>query len=129
MHRNISVYLTAGFEVILHLLQFLLPPLLPVSSLRVSITPGAHPTAGQSYTFICTVTPQGGLTGTPTVQWSRLGIFDPITTGGSFTVSSTSPYTLTINPLQQSHDGQYTCQATIGTTTGSSSATLTVAGD
>jgi len=57
------------------------------------------------------------------------GSSDPITTGGSFTVSSTPPYTLTINPLRQSRDGQYTCQATVGNTTGSLSATLTVAGD
>jgi len=102
-------------------------PLLPVSSLQVSITPGANPTAGQSYTFACTITLQGGLTGTPTVQW-RGPSSDPIT-GEDFTVSTTPPYTLTIDPLRQSYDGQYTCQATIGTTTGSSSATLAVAGD
>jgi len=96
-----------------------------VSSLQVSITPGANPTAGQSYTFACTITLQGGLTGTPTVQW-RGPSSDPIT-GEDFTVSTTPPYTLTIDPLRQSYDGQYTCQATIGTTTGSSSATLAVA--
>ena len=118
---------SAGFEGIL--LQFLLSPLLPVSSLQVSITTGANPTAGQSYTFTCTVTPQGGLTGTPTVQWRGPLSLNPITTGGDFTVSSTPPYTLTIDPLQQSHDGQYTCQVTVGNATGSSSATLTVAGD
>ena len=104
-----------------------IPPL-SVSPLQVSVTTGANPTVRQSYTFTCTVTPQGELTGTPTVQWRGPG-GDPITTGGDFTVSSTPPYTLTINPLLQSHDGQYTCQATIGTTTGSSSATLTVEGD
>jgi len=118
-----------GLECVCSVLQYLLSSLLPVSSLQVSITPGANPTAGQSYTFTCTVTPQGGLTGTPTVQWRGPGSSDPITTGGDFTVSSTPPYTLTINPLRQSHDGEYTCQATIGVTTGSSSATLTVAGD
>ena len=56
-------------EVFFHLLQFLLSPLLTVSSLQVSITPGANPTAGQSYTFTCTVFFQGVLTGLPTVQW------------------------------------------------------------
>ena len=124
--------ISAGFEGILLLFQFLFSPLLPVSSLgtlEVSITTGANPTAGQSYTFTCTITPQGGLTGTPTVQWRGPGSSVPITTSQDFTVSSTPPYTLTINPLQQSHNGQYTCQATIGNTTGSSSATLTVAGD
>ena len=105
---------------------FLLSSLLPVSSLQVAITPGANPTAGQSYTFTCTV---GGLTGTPTVQWVGPGSSAPITSNGDFTVSSTPPYTLTINPLRQSYDGQYTCQATIGSTTGSTSTTLTVQGD
>ena len=108
---------------------FLFSSLLPVSSLQVAITPGANPTAGQSYTFTCTVTPQGGLTGTPTVQWVGPGSSATITTGGDFTVSSTPTYTLTINPLRQSHDGQYTCQATIESTTGSTTTTLTVQGD
>ena len=117
--------ISAGLGGISH---FLLSSLLPVS-LQVAITPGANPTAGQSYTFTCTVTPQGGLTGTPTVHWMGPGSSDPITTSGDFTVSSTSPYTLTINPLRQSYDGEYTCQATIGITTGSTSTTLTVQGD
>jgi len=121
--------ITAGFEGIFHLLQLVLSLLLPVSSLVSITTPGITPTAGQSYTFTCTVTPQGGLTGTPTVQWRGPGSSDPITTGADITVSSAPPYTLTINPLRQSHDGQYTCQATLGSTTGSSSAELTVAGD
>ena len=63
----------------------------------------------------------------PTVQW--MGPGGPITGGGDFTVSSTPPYTLSINPLRQYYDGQYTCQATIGNTTGSTSAALTVEGD
>jgi len=100
-----------------------------VSSLQVSITPGANPTAGQSYTFTCTVTPSEGLTGPLTVQWRGPGSSDPITGGGDFTVNSASPYTLTIRPLRQSHNGQYTCQASIGDIAGSSSATLTVEGD
>ena len=108
---------------------FLLSSLLPVSSLQVAITPGANPTAGQPYTFTCTVTPPEGFTGTPTVQWVGPGSSAPITSIGEFTVSSTSPYTLTINTLRQSYDGQYTCQATIGSTTGSTSTTLTVQGD
>jgi len=54
---------------------------------------------------------------------------DPIATGGDFTVNTTPPYTLTINPLRQSQDGQYTCQATVGTFTATSSATLRVEGD
>ena len=106
----------------------LLSSLLPVSSL-VAITSGANPTAGQPYTLTCTVAPPVGLTGTPTVQWVGPGSSATITTGGDFTVRTTPPYTLTINPLRQSYDGEYTCQATIGSTTGSTSTTLTVQGD
>jgi len=109
-------------------LQYLPSSLLPVYTIQVSITPGANPTAGQSYTLTCTVTPQGGLAGTPTVQWRGPSGSDHITTGGDFTVSSTPPYTLTINPLRQSHAGEYTCKATIGSTVGSSAAVLRVEG-
>jgi len=120
-----------GLECVCSVLQYLLSSLLPVSSLQVSITPEANPTAGQSYTFICTVTPQGGHTGTPTVQWRGPGSYVPITTGGDITVSSTPPYTFTINPLRQSHAGEYTCKATstIGRTVGSSTAVLIVEGN
>ena len=124
----IPYIISTGFEGVLLLLQYLLSPLLPVpSSLQVSITRGANPKAGQSYTFTCTATPSEGLTEIPTVQW--MGPGGPITGGGDFTVSSTPPYTLSINPLRQYYDGQYTCQATIGNTTGSTSAALTVEGD
>ena len=77
----------------------------------------------------CTVTPRGGHTGTPTVQWRGSGSSVPITTGGDITVSSTPPYTFTINALHQAQDGQYTCQATLGSVTGTGSATLHVEGD
>ena len=82
------------------------------------------PTAGQSHTLTCTVTPQRELTGTPTVQWIY-----PIATGRNFTVSSTPPYTFTINALHEAQDGQYTCQATLGSVTGTGSATFHVEGD
>ena len=51
-----------------------------------------------------------------------------ITAGGDFTVSSTSPYTLTINPLRQSHAGQYICQATVGGDTGAGSIMVNIPG-
>ena len=89
--------------------------------------PGPNPTAGQSFTFTCTVTPPENFTGTPTVQW--MGPGGPITDGGDFTVSSVSPYTLTINLLRQSYNGTYTCQATFGDTAGSAAATLAVTGN
>ena len=84
-----------------------------------------NPTLGQQYTLICNV---NTALGPPIVQWVGPGSSAPIVTGGDFTVSSTSPYTLTINPLRQSHAGQYTCQATVGSDTGTASVTVDVAG-
>ena len=84
-----------------------------------------NPILGQPYTLTCNVS---AALGTPTVQWVGPGSSTPITTAGDFTVSSASPYTLIINPLRQSHAGQYTCQATIGSDTGTASVTLDVAG-
>ena len=84
-----------------------------------------NPILGQPYTLTCNVS---AALGTPAVQWVGPGSSAPIVTGGDFTVSSTSPYTLTINPLRQSHAGQYICQATVGSDTGTASVTLDVAG-
>ena len=84
-----------------------------------------NPILGQPYTLTCNVS---ATLGTPTVQWVGPGSPAPIVTGGDFTVSSTSPYTLTISPLRQSHARQYTCQATIGSDIGTASVTLDIAG-
>ena len=90
----------------------------------VSITAGGNPTLGQQYTLTCNVNLASGVTGTPTVQW-----VGPVPiTGGDFTVSNTSPYTLTINPLRQSHVGQYTCQTAIGGDTGTASVMVDITG-
>ena len=95
----------------------------------MSVTAGGNPTLGQQYTLTCNVSVASGVTGTPTVQWMRPGNSTPIVTGGDFTVSSTSPYTLTINPLRQSHAGQYTCQATVGGDTGTGSTIVNISGN
>ena len=87
----------------------------------MSITAVGNPTLGQQYTLTCNVSVASGVTGTPTVQWMGPSSSAPIVTGGDFTVSSTSSYTLTINPLRPSHAGQYTCQATVGGDTGTAS--------
>ena len=92
-----------------------------------SVTAGGNPTLGQQYTLTCNVTVASGL-GTPTVQWMGPGSSAPIVTGGDFTVSSTSPYTLTINPLRQSHAGQYTCRAMVGSDTGTASVMVDIPG-
>ena len=94
----------------------------------VSITAGGNPTLGQPYTLTCNVSVASGVTGTPSVQWVGPGSSAPIVTGGDFTVSSTSPYTLIINPLRQSHAGQYTCQATVGSDTETASVMVDITG-
>ena len=91
----------------------------------VSVTAGGNPTLGQQYTLICNVSVASG---TPTVQWVGPGSSAPFTTGGDFTVSSTSPYTLTINTLRQSHAGQYFCQAAVGGDTGAGSIMVNIPG-
>ena len=94
---------------------------LPLHTVLVSITAGGNPTLGQQYTLTCNVSVASGVTGTPTVQWVGPGSSAPIVPGGDFAVSSTPPYTLTINQLCPSHAGQYTCQATVGGDTGTAS--------
>ena len=94
----------------------------------VSITTGGNPTLGQPYTLTCGVSIGSVITGLLTVQWVGPGSSAPITTGGDFTVSSTSPYTLTINPLHQSHSGQYTCQTRVGNDTETASVTVDIIG-
>ena len=96
----------------------------------VSVTAGENPTLGQPYTLTCNVSVASGVTGTPTVQWMGPGNSTPITTGGDFTVANTSStsYILTINPLHQSHAGQYTCQATVGGDTGTDLAIVDIPG-
>ena len=96
----------------------------PFCTVLVSITAGGNPTLGQQYILTCNVNLASGVTGTPTVQW--MGPVPINTTGGDFTVRSTSPYTLTINPLRQSHAGQYTCQARVQNVTNTATVSLVV---
>ena len=99
-------------------------------TVMVSVTAGGNPTLGQSYSLTCNVNVASGVNGTPTVQWMGPGSSTPITTGGDFTVTNTSTtsYTLTINPLRQSHAGQYTCQATVSGDTGTGSTIVNIPG-
>ena len=98
-----------------------------IFTVLVSVTAGGNPTLGQQYALTCNVSVANGL-GTPAVQWMGPDSSAPVTTGGDFTVSSTSPYTLTINPLRQSHAGQYTCQATVDGDTGTASVIVDIPG-
>ena len=100
------------------------------NAVQVSITSEGNPTLGGQYTLICDVSVSNGETGTLTVQWMRAGSSDPITSGGDFTVTSTSAtvYTLVINPLRQFHAGMYTCVASVGGDTGTDSVIVNITG-
>ena len=76
---------------------------------------------GLSYNLTCTVTLENNTTGTPTVGWldhnnNPLHSSSNITVGDTVTVSSfTYTTTLQFTRLHTSHDGHYSCQATLGT--------------
>ena len=98
-------------------------------TVMVSLSAGENPILGQQYTLTCNVNVPSG-SGTPTVQWVGPGNSTPITTGGDFTVANTSStsYILTINPLRQSHAGQYICQANVSGDTVTTSVIVDIPG-
>ena len=59
--------------------------------------------AGQSLTLICSAVVQEGISGNPTLMWTRDGVGDFIVPGSL----------LTFEPLLTSHGGVYTCTATL----------------
>ena len=90
----------------------------PTVILVVAITPSGSNTAGEQYTLTCSAsTSVGGTTDTPSFQW--LGPDDMmVTTTDSLMITATpSASILQFDPLQSSHEGNYTCQATVGTVT------------
>ena len=103
----------------------------PGSPPTVTISPPEIPVAGEFFSLTCTVTLAEGdsLIGDPVVQW--LG-----PDGGSIisdtqhlmTNDSTKTYvsTLEFTPVQTSHGGLYTCQATSTAGTVMDAKTLTV---
>ena len=86
----------------------------------ISITPSGRNTAGEQYQLTCTFT--SSLTNTPSISW--LGPPNGKTLPGvggdtRMVKSSGSAHTsiLQFDPLQSSHEGNYTCQVTVGTVT------------
>ena len=83
-------------------------PIVPTLTVGASITSPTGPfTAGQSYTFTCTATVTGGgaLSTTTTITWIR--------PSGSMTSGTGSSLDLSLNPLQLSDAGQYTCNVSV----------------
>ena len=98
------------------------PPAVPPLTVGASITSPTGPfTAGQSYTLTCTANVTGGetLSTTTTITW--------IHPSGSVTSGTGSSLNLTLNPLQVSDAGQYTCNVRVSSPflTGAQSATDT----
>ena len=72
----------------------------------VTLSGSGSRVAGTSYTLTCTVTPPTGVQflDPPTIQWPELNIHKPSQISSSVYVS-----TITLNPLQETHSGQYSC--------------------
>ena len=107
------------------------------ASLQVEITTsGGDTVAGEQYTLTCTVTvPESSvLSCTPIIVWiGDEGMTGGITAGTPDTLDRVTTSTLTFNPLQDSQDGDYTCNATLpfsgmDPTTGKNAFTLNVVG-
>ena len=70
--------------------------------------------AGTSYTLTCTVTPPTGVqlddSVPPNIQWSWPDT-TLLTPTNPSQISSVYISTITLNPLQETHSGQYSCSA------------------
>ena len=90
-------------------MEFIVHPTVPTLTIGVSITssPTAPFTAGQSYTLTCTATVTGGeiLSTTTTIT-----LIHP---SGSVTSGTGSSLNLSLNPLQVSDAGPYTCNVSV----------------
>ena len=102
-----------------------------LSDPNVTISPPEIAIAGESFSLTCTVTLAKGdsLIGDPAVQWIVPdGVSINSDTQQVMTNDSTVTYisTLEFIPVQTSHGGQYTCQATSTTGTSMDAKLLTV---
>ena len=87
--------------------------------MSIFITPSGINTTGEQYQLTCTV---NGTTTTPTFSWADRTndrIMNTNTRMVSDVMSSGSTHTsiLQFDPLQSSHEGNYTCQVTVGNVT------------
>ena len=82
---------------------------------EVTLSGSGSRVAGTSYTLTCTVTPPTGvqLDGSvpPNIQWSWPDTMRLIPTEASQISSGVYVSNITLNPLQETHSGQYSCRA------------------
>lgn len=76
---------------------------------------------GEMYQLTCTVTKDNSIMSAPVISWLVSG--EPLTTNGSgitlqptVSNSTTSISVLQLDPLTVMHEGDYSCQAVVGTT-------------
>ena len=87
----------------------------PAEQYDISITATGEPTAGEEYALTCSVNVSAG---SLSIQW-QYSNGSNVTTGGDITVGSQetsgsiTTLTLTFNPLQTSHGGEYICRSVV----------------
>ena len=99
--------------------------------ISLSITPSGINTAGEEYQLTCMFI---GIVSPPTFTWTgppNGGSINSDTGMVSDVMSSGSTHTsiLQFDPLQSSHEGNYTCQVTVGTVTEMRSIQVNVEGN
>ena len=98
--------------------------LLLFSAFSIRIIPSGTQTAGEMYTLTCSITVIEQVVDTLTAHWSGPGVHTDGVTATNLSIStlesfSTFTLDLTFTPLRQSHDGDYTCTATLAAFTDS----------
>ena len=83
-------------------------------NLTVQITLSGSNTAGEQYTLTCSASVDG-TTDTPSFQWLGPDGMMVTTTDSLMITDTPSSSILQFDPLQSSHEGNYTCQVTVGT--------------
>ena len=108
-------------------------------ALSTVITGETNPLAAEKYTLTCRVTVTEGVPDNLTAHWSGPGVgMDGVGMAGvtasnisteTQAIASTFTFNLTFNPLRQSHDGNYSCTASLTTVsiTNSSQRTISAA--
>ena len=81
---------------------------LPV--LTVTITRDGAPVIGESFSIICNATIEDNLSPNITLTWVYN---DSMSNGITITSNSDGSLTLNVNPVQESHEGLYTCVAMV----------------